>query len=74
MLVPKCIYPKSIFANCTRLACLLSFASLSISKPHLSWDNSILIFISLMGHRMNTFIYFSWGAPHQYFLCPEAAV
>ena len=28
MLVPKCIYPKSIFAKCTRLACLLSFASL----------------------------------------------
>ena len=28
MLVPKCIYPKSIFSKCTRLACLLSFASL----------------------------------------------
>ena len=23
-----CIYPKCIFAKCTRLACLLSFASL----------------------------------------------
>ena len=30
MLVLKCIYPKSVFAKCTRLACLLSFASLSI--------------------------------------------
>ena len=28
MLDPKCIYQKSIFAKCTRLACLLSFASL----------------------------------------------
>ena len=28
MLDPKCIYRKSIFAKCTRLACLLSFASL----------------------------------------------
>ena len=28
MLDPKCIYGKSIFAKCTRLACLLSFASL----------------------------------------------
>ena len=26
MLDPKCIYRKSIFAKCTRLACLLSFA------------------------------------------------
>ena len=31
MLIPKCIYPKSIFAKCTRLACLLSFASLFLS-------------------------------------------
>ena len=30
MLVPRCIYPKSIFAKCTLLACLLSFASLLI--------------------------------------------
>ena len=28
MLDPKCIYGKSIFAKCTRLGCLLSFASL----------------------------------------------
>ena len=28
MLVLKCIYPKSVFAKCTQLACLLSFASL----------------------------------------------
>ena len=28
MLDPKCIYRKSIFAKCTRLACLLSFTSL----------------------------------------------
>ena len=28
MLYPKCIYQKSTFAKCTRLACLLSFASL----------------------------------------------
>ena len=28
MLDPKCIYRKRIFAKCTRLACLLSFASL----------------------------------------------
>ena len=28
MLDPKCIYQKSIFAKCTRLACLLSFASI----------------------------------------------
>ena len=28
MLDPKCIYRKSIFAKCTRLACLLSFARL----------------------------------------------
>ena len=28
MLDPKCIYQKIIFAKCTRLACLLSFASL----------------------------------------------
>ena len=28
MLDPKCIYRKSIFAKCTRLACLLSFVSL----------------------------------------------
>ena len=28
MLDPRCIYRKSIFAKCTRLACLLSFASL----------------------------------------------
>ena len=28
MLDPKCIYRKSIFAKCTRLVCLLSFASL----------------------------------------------
>ena len=28
MLDPKCIFRKSIFAKCTRLACLLSFASL----------------------------------------------
>ena len=28
MLDPKCIHRKSIFAKCTRLACLLSFASL----------------------------------------------
>ena len=33
MLVPKCIYPKSIFAKCTRLARLLSFASLLIIPP-----------------------------------------
>ena len=32
MLVPKCIYLKSIFAKCTRLACLLSFASLFLEK------------------------------------------
>ena len=32
MLVPKCIYRKSIFAKCTRLACLLSFASLFLWK------------------------------------------
>ena len=31
MLVPKCIYLKSIFAKCTRLACLPSFASLFTS-------------------------------------------
>ena len=30
MLDPKCIYRKSIFEKCTRLACLLSFASLFI--------------------------------------------
>ena len=30
MLDPKCIYRKSIFAKCTRLACLLSFVSLLI--------------------------------------------
>ena len=39
MLDPKCIYRKSIFAKCTRLACLLSFASLFKSNPkkkHLS--------------------------------------
>ena len=29
---PKCIYPKSIFAKCTRLARLLSFASLLKNK------------------------------------------
>ena len=28
MLHPKCIYRKSVFAKCTRLACLLRFASL----------------------------------------------
>ena len=28
MLYPKCIYRKSISAKCTRLACLLSLASL----------------------------------------------
>ena len=28
MLVPKCIYPRSIFAKFTWFACLLSFASL----------------------------------------------
>ena len=28
MLDPKFIYRKSVFAKCTRLACLLSFASL----------------------------------------------
>ena len=28
MPVPKCIYPKSIFAKCTRLACLLNLVSL----------------------------------------------
>ena len=55
MLVLKYIYSKRIFAKYTRLACLLSFVSLFISKPYLSWDNTILIFISLMGHRMNTF-------------------
>ena len=29
--IPKCIYPKSNFAKCTRLVCLLSFASLFFS-------------------------------------------
>ena len=33
MLLPKCIYPKSIFAKCTRLACLLRFAGLFLSDP-----------------------------------------
>ena len=33
MLVPKCIYRKSIFAKCTRLACLLSIASLLRRAP-----------------------------------------
>ena len=33
MLVQKCIYPKSIFAKCTRIACLLSFAAFCLSNP-----------------------------------------
>ena len=32
MLVLKCIYPKSIFAKCTRLVCFLSLASLLFSR------------------------------------------
>ena len=43
MLDPKCIYRKSIFAKCTRLACLLSFASLFttfVSFFHLGLDKS----------------------------------
>ena len=32
MLDPKCIYQKSIFAKCIRLACLLSFASLFCNR------------------------------------------
>ena len=36
MLVRKCIYPKSIFAKCTRLACLLSSASLIYFKEAFS--------------------------------------
>ena len=36
MLVLECICPKSIFAKCTRLACLLSFASLFLMAPHKS--------------------------------------
>ena len=34
---PKCIHRKSIFAKCTQLACLLSFASLFLYQ---SWNNS----------------------------------
>ena len=33
MLFSKCIYPKSIFAKCTRLAYLLRFASFFSPKP-----------------------------------------
>ena len=36
MLDPKCIYRKSIFAKCTRLACLLSFASLFVVSVSVS--------------------------------------
>ena len=31
---PKCIYPKGIFAKCTQLACLLSFASLNFAQQN----------------------------------------
>ena len=44
MVIPKCIYPKSIFAKCTRLACLLSFASVFLSKSlySLTYNNLAL--------------------------------
>ena len=38
MLVTKCIYPKSSFAKCTQLACLLTFASLFKSVIYLTED------------------------------------
>ena len=43
MLVPKCIYPKSIFEKCTRLACLLSFASLfsDMDTRHIGLPSSL---------------------------------
>ena len=42
MIIPKCIYPKSVFEKCTRLACLLREALLSkntVKRPDIvrSW-------------------------------------
>ena len=55
MLDPKCIYRKSIFAKYTRLACLLSFASLfftlSVTKFFListRWFMSFVLFASIL--------------------------
>ena len=43
MLDPKCIYRKSIFAKCTRLACLLSFASLFLEKSESKFVSTLSV-------------------------------
>ena len=54
MLHPKCIYQKSIFAKCTQLACLLSFASIFFYKyiwiffRIIFWYKCIQIFICII--------------------------
>ena len=52
MLVPQYIYPKSISAKCTRLACFLSFASLFF------WNQNVTEL-----HGIMTFTSGSWGPP-----------
>ena len=54
MIDPKCIYQKGIFAKFTRLACLLSFASLfAISVNALQCSNDSHCCIMIFWRRLN---------------------
>ena len=62
MLDPKCTYRKSIFAKFSRLACLLSFASLFFKVLfHKVYD--LFIFFSFQACRKICFDFFMTGFP-----------